>query len=82
MSVINQDLEMGQDFCTISKEILDKFFPETNPEIFQAICLNNGVIGAKCPNNNNGLCIIRHTKRPRDFYHPWDGKNAYKCPCG
>lgn len=78
---VNQNLT-EEDVCLVDKTALDKFFPEVEPGIFQAICLNNGVIGVRCPNNNDGLCTIKHTKRPRYFYHPWDGKNVYKCPCG
>ena len=78
---INQDLT-EDDICLVDKSVLDRFFPETRLGIFQAICLNNGVIGAECPNNRNGLCVIEHPKRPRYFYHAWDGKNVYKCPCG
>ena len=75
------DLNMSKDSVIVEKETLDTFFPKIG-DFFQAICLNNGVIGALCPNNKDSLCGIKCTERPRFFYHVWDGKNAWRCPCG
>jgi len=60
---------------------LDVFFPEING-YYQAVCLYNGYLDMKCPNNKDSLCLTKLTARPREFYHEWDGKNAWKCPCG
>ena len=60
---------------------LDVFFPKIG-DYYQAICLYNGIIDTKCPNNENSLCMTKLTELPRNHYHPWDGRNAWKCPCG
>lgn len=67
--------------CRIELE-LEFLFPEVEPGKFRAICLYNGVIAPACPNNEHGLCKTVHFSRPRDLYHPWDGKNCWKCNCG
>lgn len=71
----------NEDFVMVEKKTLDIFFPKVG-EYFRAVCLNNGMIGPRCPNNDNSLCCIQCFERPRLFYHAWDGKNAWKCPCG
>ena len=63
------------------KDQEDVFFPKIG-EYYQAVCLYNGVVDKKCPNNIDSLCSTRLHKRPKNFYHEWDGRNAWKCPCG
>lgn len=69
------------DLTNKEKKKLDVFFPKIG-KYYQAICLYNGVIGDLCPNNDNSLCTTKLTKKPRDLYHKWDGKNVWKCLCG
>jgi len=59
----------------------DVFFPLIDG-FYQAVCLYNGVIDKQCPNNQNSICLTCLKERPRKFYHKWDGRNAWKCPCG
>jgi len=60
---------------------LDVFFPEING-MYVPICLYNGHTYHRCPSNINSMCTTRYRERPRNLYHPWDGKNAIKCNCG
>ena len=60
----------------------DVFFPQMPDGTFRAICLYNGVVAEKCPNNVNSLCSSHLPRRPDELYHVWDGKNAWKCNCG
>ena len=69
------------DLAYVEKEKLDIFFPFIEG-YYRAICLNNGFIGIRCSNNCDSLCCMKLLVRPRESYHPWDGKNAWKCPCG
>jgi len=69
------------DLTDAEKKELDVFFPKIN-FLYQAICLYNGVVAQLCPNNENSLCKTKHGSRPRNLYHKWDGKNAWKCVCG
>lgn len=78
---LNQDLQLDDDYIIVEKSRLDLYFPKIG-EYYRAICLNNGDIGPRCPNNVNSICVIEHKERPRRYYHAWDGKNCYKCPCG
>ena len=48
----------------------------------RAICLYNGLVAPLCPNNDDSLCREELLDYPRGFYHDFDGKNAWKCPCG
>jgi hypothetical protein len=75
-------ISIGSDDVLCPKEYLDVFFPEMPDGTFRALCLNNGFTGTLCKNNNHSLCCMVLFDRPRDFYHYWDGKNAWKCPCG
>ncbi len=68
-----------QDYC--GEETLDVFFPKIG-EYYQAICLYNGVVDKICPNNKDSLCSTKLQEKPTNHYHLWDGKNAWKCPCG
>lgn len=61
--------------------IEDVFFPKIG-NYYQAVCLYNGVIDDKCFNNNLSLCQTKLHELSRSQYHEWDGKNAWKCPCG
>jgi len=65
---------------------LDVFFPKLEGNMgmvyYRAICLYNGVIDEKCPNNVESLCSTLLTERPTHHYHEWDGRNAWKCLCG
>jgi hypothetical protein len=61
---------------------LDVFFPFMEDGTCRAICLYNGVVADKCPNNIDSLCSTKLFERPRSFYHAFDGKNAWKCNCG
>lgn len=80
-SIVNQDIAIGSNYIVVKKEIFDIFFPKIG-DYYRAVCLNNGVIAPKCKNNIDSLCIMECIERPRDFYHVWDGKNCWKCPCG
>lgn len=77
----NQELNIGSDKIVLLKSSLLVFFPKIG-RYYQAICLNNGFIGPRCPNNLNSICQIQHVEIPWDYLHEWDGKNVYKCPCG
>lgn len=77
-----QNLNIGSNIIQFPKEYLDVFFPRLKDGTYRAVCLNNGFVGTRCKNNNDGLCCIELFERPRDFYHYWDGKNAWMCPCG
>jgi hypothetical protein len=77
-----QEIEIGSTVVTTPKEYLDVFFPQLSDGTYRAVCLNNGFIGERCRNNLDSLCVMILLERPRDFYHYWDGKNAWKCPCG
>jgi len=81
MKTKNQDLDIGEDFVSVPKEDLDVFFPHIEGQ-YHAVCLNNGIIGPLCKNNKDSICIMGSFERPRNFYHAWDGKNCWKCPCG
>lgn len=63
------------------KDKRDIFFPKING-MYHAICLYNGEVAPKCPNNQDSICMTGHPERPRNLYHDWDGKNAWKCNCG
>lgn len=63
------------------KDKLDVFFPKIG-NYYRAICLYNGIVAPKCPNNIDSLCSTEFEIRPRELYHEWDGKNAWKCLCG
>lgn len=63
------------------KDKRDVFFPKIEG-YYQAICLYNGIIDIKCPNNQDSLCKTKLEERPRKFYHDWDGRNVWKCLCG
>lgn len=81
INTVKQDIDIDSDVVVTPKEYLDIFFPKIDI-YYRAICLNNGFIGPLCRNNKDSLCCIELLERPRDFYHAWDGKNAWKCPCG
>lgn len=69
----------------MSEHKLDVFFPEYYHNgiiYYTAVCLYNGIVDKKCPNNQYSLCGTALQERPRNHYHPWDGRNAWKCPCG
>jgi hypothetical protein len=70
-----------EDMALTFQHELDVFFPKIG-DFYRAICLYNGAVAELCPNNENSLCKTLHPARPRDLYHPWDGKNAWKCNCG
>lgn len=59
----------------------DIFFTRINGFI-RPICLYDGQIASRCPNNDDGLCSTKLLDYPRESYHDWDGKNCWKCPCG
>lgn len=85
MKTVKQDLQLDKDYVLVEKSVLDVFFPNLGTEDvpdYHAVCLNNGVIGPLCPNNKNSICVMGNIERPRAFYHAWDGKNCWKCPCG
>lgn len=63
------------------EDVRDVFFPLIKGR-YRAACLYNGVVAPKCPNNDHSLCRTELLERPRSLYHDWDGKNAWKCPCG
>lgn len=60
---------------------LDIFFPKIDG-FYRPICLYNGRVAERCPCNDNGLCMTKLLDYPRNFYHEFDGKNAWKCQCG
>ncbi len=60
---------------------LDTFFPKIDG-FYRPICLYNGIVADKCPNNEDSLCKTKLLDYPRELYHEWDGKNAWKCNCG
>ena len=66
---------------TVDPLTLDVFFPMGYEGYYHAICLYNGVVDDLCPNNHNSLCRTSLHERPRELYHDWDGRNAWKCPC-
>ena len=73
------NLTPGSEFLCVNKIALDIFFPEFvdgDRKYYRAVCLNNGFIRPLCPNNDHSLCVMECPERPRDFYHPWDGKNV------
>jgi len=76
------DIKPLSEIVETFKDRLDVFFPKLPDGFYHAVCLNNGFIGPKCPNNIDSICTMACPERPRDFYHAWDGKNAWKCPCG
>jgi len=78
---VNQNLDLDRDYVTVPKEELDVFFPFIDGG-YRAVCLNNGIIGPKCRNNQDSICVMICPERPRTLYHAWDGKNCWKCPCG
>ena len=65
----------------IDPSVCDRYFPKIG-EYYQAICLYNGIIDKLCPNNEDCLCRTKLLERPVNHYHEWDGRNAWKCPCG
>lgn len=60
---------------------LGVFFPKIDG-FYRAICLYNGFVNDKCPNNRNSLCATKYIIKPETLYHLWEGKNAIKCLCG
>jgi len=67
--------------CVIDPACCEVFFPKIG-EYYQAVCLYNGIVDKICPNNIDSLCNTKLSERPINHYHEWDGKNAWKCPCG
>lgn len=63
------------------KKRLDCFFPKING-MYRTICLYNGYLFPKCPNNENGLCMTNYLTYPYSLIHRFDGKNNIKCLCG
>jgi hypothetical protein len=49
---------------------------------YRPICLYNGLVADKCPNNLGCTCSQTYPDYPRHLYHDWDGKNVLKCLCG
>jgi hypothetical protein len=60
----------------------DLFFHRMENGHLRAICLYNGVVAPKCPNNNDSMCRTELFDYPRSKYHEFDGKNVWKCDCG
>ncbi|KKL76768.1 hypothetical protein LCGC14_2041560 [marine sediment metagenome] len=36
----------------------------------------------KCPNNQNGICVIEVYEIPWILVHKYNGRKMWKCPCG
>ncbi len=36
----------------------------------------------RCPNNENGICLIQHSEIPWHLVHNYNGRKMYQCPCG
>jgi hypothetical protein len=60
----------------------DKYFRKLEDNLYHAICFYDGITDVECPNNKNGFCSMGCIDYPRAFYHDFDGRNAWKCPCG
>jgi hypothetical protein len=60
----------------------DVMFHKMEDGTLRAICLYNGLQFEKCSCNQDSLCMTRLFDYPRMFYHDFDGKNVWKCPCG
>ncbi len=49
---------------------------------YRAVCFYDGDSYPKCPCNEVSLCSTLSPKLPRQFLHPFDGKNSWQCKCG
>lgn len=65
-----------------NRDTRDVFFHRMVNGRLRAICLYNGVVAKKCPNNEDSICKTELFDFPRGEYHDFDGKNVYKCNCG
>lgn len=77
----NGDCKIYGHKCPTKEIDLDVFFPKING-FYRPICLYNGIVEEKCPNNRNSLCSSKYKELPKHLYHEFDGKNAIKCLCG
>lgn len=60
----------------------DEYFIRLSDGCLHARCYYDGIFFPCCPCNDRGFCMMKLFDYPREFYHPFDGKNGWKCPCG